>query len=104
MRAAARVLSVLAFAASPATALDLDLAKIAPVLEPCPGKPGFVRQPGTRNCTRLSGRVRAGADVVAGSGGSAAAPSVAGRIAIDNRADTEFGEVRTFVRVGNGRR
>lgn len=87
-----------------ASALDLDLAKISPAMEICPGKPGFVRVPGTRNCTRLSGRVAAGVDARAGAGGAMTAPNVAGRIAVDNRADTEFGEVRTYVRVGNGRR
>lgn len=87
-----------------ASALDLDLAKIAPTMEPCPNRPGFVRMPGAHHCTRLSGRVAAGVDARAGAGGAAAAPNVAGRIAIDNRADTEFGEVRTYVRVGNGRR
>lgn len=87
-----------------ASALDLDLAKIAPTVEACPGKPGFVRMPGSRNCTRLSGRVAAGIDSRANAGGAAAAPVMAGRIAIDNRTDTDFGEVRTYVRVGNGRR
>jgi hypothetical protein len=103
MRGAA-VLLVLALAPAPSQALDLDLAKIAPVMEACPGRPGFVRLPGALNCTRLSGRVAAGADMRAGANGAAAAPIVAGRIAIDNRADTAFGEVRTYVRVGNGRR
>ena len=28
----------------------------------------------------------------------------AGRLAIDNRADTDLGEVRTYVRIGNSRR
>ena len=87
-----------------AGALDLDLAKIAPTMEACPGRPGFVRMPGARNCTRLSGRVAAGVTAQAGAGGTVAAPVVAGRIAVDNRADTDLGEVRTYVRVGNGRR
>ncbi|WP_279602535.1 hypothetical protein [Methylobacterium sp. E-005] len=34
----------------------------------------------------------------------AAAPAIAGRLAIDNRTDTDLGEVRTFLRFGNGRR
>lgn len=87
-----------------ASAFDLDLAKIAPTMEVCPGRPGFVRMPGSRNCTRLSGRVASGVDARAGAGGAAAAPTVAGRIAIDNRADTDLGEIRTYLRVGNGRR
>ncbi|MCJ2015364.1 porin [Methylobacterium sp. J-076] len=104
MRRSALVLAASLAGSAAAPALDLDLAKIAPSFEACPGRPGFVRMPGARNCTRLSGRVAAGVDARAGSGGAAAAPVVAGRIAIDNRADTEFGEVRTYVRVGNGRR
>lgn len=87
-----------------ASALDLDLAKIAPTMEACPGRPGFVRLPGAQNCTRLSGRVAAGLNARTGAGGTAAAPVVAARIAVDNRAETDLGEVRTYVRVGNGRR
>ena len=90
--------------ATGASALDLDLAKIGPTMEACPGKAGFVRMPGSHNCTRLTGRVAAGVDARAGAGGAAAAPVVAGRIAVDNRAQTDLGEVRTDVRVGNGRR
>ena len=87
-----------------ASALDLDLAKIAPTMEACPGKPGFVRILGARSCTRLSGRVAAGMDARANRDGPVTAPMVAGQIAIDNRADTDLGEVRTYVRIGNGRR
>lgn len=87
-----------------ASALDLDLAKIAPTMEACPGRPGFVRIPGAPHCTRLSGRVAAGIRAQTGAGGTVAAPVVAGRIAVDNRADTDLGEVRTYVRIGNGRR
>jgi hypothetical protein len=87
-----------------ALALDLPKEALAPTSEPCPGQPGFVRLPGTRSCTRLSGRVTAGADVRAGVVGRAAAPVIAGRVAIDNRTATDYGEVRTFIRLGNGRR
>lgn len=104
MRRILPVVAALLAGSSGACALDLDLAKIAPTIEPCPGKPGFVRMPGSPNCTRLSGRVAAGVDARAGAGGTAAAPVVAGRIAIDNRTDTEFGEVRTYVRAGHARR
>lgn len=104
MRRAVFAVSVCLAGLGGASALDLDLAKIAPSMEACPGKPGFVRLPGARNCTRLTGRVAAGMDARAGIGGAAAVPSVAGQIAIDNRAQTDLGEVRTYVRVGNGRR
>jgi hypothetical protein len=88
----------------PAHALDLPKEALAPTIEPCPGQPGFVRLPGTRSCTRLSGRVTAGADIRAGAAGTAAAPTIAGRVAIDNRTATSYGEVRTYIRLGNGRR
>ena len=104
MRRAFLALAALLVGGAGANALDLDLAKIAPTMEACPGRPGFVRMPGTPNCTRLSGRVAGGVDARAGAGGVATRPVAAGRIAIDNRADTDFGEVRTYVRVGNGRR
>jgi len=104
MRRAPLALAAVLVGGAGANALDLDLAKIAPTMEACPGRPGFVRMPGAPNCTRLSGRVAAGVDARAGAGGVATRPVAAGRIAIDNRADTDFGEVRTYVRVGNGRR
>lgn len=91
-------------ATGPALAVDLQKAPVTPGPVPCPSKgPGFVRFPGSPNCVRISGRVAAGLDLRAGSG-AAAAPLVAGRLAIDNRADTELGEVRTYLRFGNGRR
>jgi hypothetical protein len=103
MRVAALLVAWGLSVTGPALALDLTKEKVVPVSEPCPGKPGFVRMPGTRSCTRLSGRVAA----QAGTGGAyrpAAQPDIAGRIAIDNRTETDFGEVRTYVRIGNGRR
>ncbi|MDP4022621.1 hypothetical protein Q8W71_08310 [Methylobacterium sp. NEAU 140] len=87
--------------ASPAAALDLQ--KAVPTLEPCPGRAGFVRTPGSRNCTRVSGRVAAGIDARTGHDGAAFLPRAAGRIAIDNRTDTDLGEVRTYLRI-DGRR
>jgi Porin subfamily len=90
--------------AGPALAGDLQKAPVAPGPVPCPSHgAGFVRMPGSSNCIRVSGRVTAGMDLRAGHG-AAAAPLVAGRLAIDNRADTDLGEVRTYVRIGNGRR
>lgn len=103
MRAGLTLLALGLAGVAPALALDLTKEKVAPVSEACPGKPGFVRVPGTRSCTRLSGRVAAGAGIAAG-GHAYAQPDIAGRIAIDNRTETDFGEVRTYVRVGNGRR
>jgi len=90
----------------PAEARDLEKALITPSVMPCPSKgAGFVRLPGSASCIRVSGRVTAGADLRGGHGiGAPATPPVTGRLAIDNRADTDLGEVRTYVRIGNGRR
>jgi hypothetical protein len=88
----------------PSLAAELQKAPVAHGPVPCPSKgQGFVRMPGSDSCVRISGRVTAGIDLRAGRA-PAAAPLVAGRLAIDNRADTDLGEVRTYVRIGNGRR
>ncbi|MEL6062897.1 MULTISPECIES: hypothetical protein [unclassified Methylobacterium] len=88
----------------PALATELQKAPMAPGPVPCSSKgQGFVRLPGSDSCVRVSGRVTAGMDLRAGHA-PAVAPLVAGRLAIDNRADTELGEVRTYLRIGNGRR
>ncbi len=97
------VLALAILGSTSVLALDLPKEAMAPTSEACPGRPGFVRIPGTQSCTRLSGRVAAGAGI--GSGTRAlATPDVTGRIAVDNRTQTDFGEVRTYVRIGNGRR
>ncbi|MEE7450347.1 hypothetical protein MRF4_22505 [Methylobacterium radiotolerans] len=107
MRGRLRICAALAAiltCAGPAAALDLRDLPVIPGPVPCPSKgQGFVRLPGSDSCVRVSGRVVAGADVGTVHG-VAAAPAVAGRIAIDNRADTDLGEVRTYVRIGAGRR
>lgn len=76
----------------------------APRPKPCPRHgAGFVTAPGGGTCVRLSGRVAA--DLIARPEGERRARIVAptGRIAIDARTETEYGPVRTFVRMG-GRR
>ena len=103
MRRLAAVAAAL-LAAGPASAIEFEKAAAAPAPQACPGKPGFVRVPGGDACVRVSGRVTAGADVRTGRDGTAMSPTAAGRFAIDNRVDTDLGEVRTYVRVGNGRR
>jgi hypothetical protein len=104
LQAAAAAAALALSLAAPARAEDLRKAPVTPALEACPAKgPGFVRMPGSDSCFRISGRVAAGVDARAGHG-TASAPVVAGRLAIDNRTDTDLGEVRTYVRIGNGRR
>ena len=103
-----RLISLLALGvplclADPAFARDL-----APVAEPvrsCPRHgPGFVQLPGTTTCVRIGGRVRSeygtstrriDRDSIAGFGTSA-------RVSVDSRTDTEYGPLRSYVRVKAG--
>ncbi|MGH1591860.1 porin [Methylobacterium phyllosphaerae] len=97
------VVAVLAFGGT-AAAVDVRKAPVAPGPVPCPSKgQGFLRLPGSDSCIRISGRVTAGADLRAGHG-LTSVPPVSARLAIDNRADTDLGEVRTYLRIGTGRR
>ena len=66
--------------------------------------PPAVRLPGAATCVRLSGRAGGGVAVRAGAGSTVARPEAEGRFAIDARTDTDLGPVRTYVRVGTGRR
>lgn len=72
---------------------------------PCPksGK-GFVHIPGSTTCIRLSGRVAAGVDMGSARRAAPANPPNLARLSIDTRSDTEYGPVRTFVRMGTGHR
>ena len=98
------IAALLAGCLAPAAAREPIRAPAAEPLRPCPAYgTGFVRIPGSRSCIRLSGRVGAGLDLRAGQGGAAAAPTSAGRFAIDTRSESEFGPLRTYVRIGNGR-
>jgi hypothetical protein len=89
----------------PAAALER-----VPVPDPvraCPRYgPGFVEVPGSRTCMRVGGRVRSeyttgtrrvSRDQIAGFGTSA-------RVSLDTRTDTEYGPVRSYVRVRAGTR
>ncbi|WP_336486514.1 porin [Methylobacterium nigriterrae] len=87
----------------PASAREPVRAPVAEPLQACPSQgQGFVRVPGSRSCIRLSGRVRAGLDARIDHG-AAARPTASGRFAIDTRSETDYGPVRTFVRIGSGR-
>lgn len=84
---------------------DPTAALAAERLLPCPSQgAGFARTPGSRTCYRISGRVATGIDLRGSNRGAAAAPTTAGRIAVDTRTETDIGPVRTFVRIGQGRR
>ncbi|MCJ2077794.1 porin [Methylobacterium sp. E-016] len=99
----AGVILIAAIGLSPCEAREWEKAPPKATSQPCPGYgSGFVRAPGSATCMRLSGRVRAGADLSAGRE-VAVAPMAAGRFAIDTRTESDLGPVRTFVRIGNGR-
>ena len=74
-------------------------------VRPCPGYgPGFVQVPSTGTCMRIGGRVRAEAQA---GGRRVPADGVGGlrsegRLDLDSRTQTDYGPVRTFVRVRNG--
>jgi hypothetical protein len=89
-------------AAGPAVARERAVPA-AESIRPCPSEgPGFVRLGKSATCIRLSGRVVAGVD--AGPGGRDGARTIGdGRLAIDTRVESDYGAVRTFVRVGAGR-
>ena len=90
-------------ALSPCQAGELEQAPALKSAQSCPGYgTGFARAPGGSTCVRVSGRVRAGADLATGRD-VAAAPTAVGRFAIDARTESDLGPVRTYVRIGNGR-
>ena len=100
----AGLILIAALALSPCQARELEKAPARETAQPCPGYgSGFVRMPGSATCVRVSGRVRGGADLAIGRD-VAAAPTAAGRFAIDTRTESDLGPVRTYVRIGNGRR
>lgn len=103
--AATTLLATAGLTAIPAAAKDLEKAVPAPTLLPCPAQgAGFARMPGSATCFRLSGHAAGGVDLRARRDGVASAPVASGRFAIDTRTESDFGPVRTFVRVGPGPR
>lgn len=87
-------------AIAPTHAFERPMLPSEAPMEPCPSQgAGFVRIPGTSTCIRLSGRVRAGADL----GPTRATMPAQGRITIDARSDSALGPVRSFVRIDAGR-
>lgn len=97
-----------AFAALPALAGEQAArpakAPAAEALLPCPSQGlGFARVPGSRTCLRISGHVATGIDLRAGRGRTAV-PTTTGRLAVETRTESDFGPVRTYVRIGQGRR
>lgn len=74
-------------------------------MRPCPKSgAGFVQIPGSATCIRLSGRVAAGVDIGTTRRAPSTVPPNVARLAIDTRTDSEYGPVRTFVRMGSGHR
>jgi hypothetical protein len=100
------VVSLLALAASGAApAWAVEPWTIPEVARPCPQQgPGFVQMPGSATCVKLGGRVvaettvgsrRIARDQISGFGAS-------GSVSLDARTNTEYGPLRTYVRVKAG--
>lgn len=73
---------------------------------PCPEfGPGFVRVPGSGTCVRASGRVRMDYEVSGSRDrrSDLAHPSASARLTIDTRTETDYGPVRSVVRVRGSR-
>lgn len=96
-------LSLAALATSCPVVATERVAPASESMRPCPSQgPGFVRLAGSDTCIRLSGRVVGGVDAGASSR-DAARPIGDGHLAIDTRVQSDYGAVRSFVRVGPGR-
>lgn len=108
MRSLAATLVFVAAVGSGPAALAQEPAprwELPPATRACPQHgPGFVGVPGSNTCVRIGGRVvaettvgarRVARDQIAGFGAS-------GSVSLDARTRTEFGTVRTFVRVKAG--
>ena len=93
---------LLAFA-GPVSAFERAPLPSEGAMEPCPAYgAGFARIPGTSTCIRVSGRVVAGADVGT-SHHAPGTPPIGGRITVDARSASDYGPVRSFLRIGAGR-
>lgn len=93
------VLGLMAAGIVPAGAAE-RVARAQDIARPCPRYgSGFVRLPGSDLCVRLEGRVTGGIDARTRYAGPGMSPAVAGRLSIDTRTESDYGPVRTFVRI-----
>lgn len=105
MRGSLIVLGLIGVLGLTGPASSLELAKAPDTVRPCPRHgPGFVQAPGTTTCVRIGGRVtteygasarRIDRDRIVGFGTSAS-------VALDARTDTDYGPVRTYLRMRAG--
>jgi hypothetical protein len=105
--------TILALSASARSAEDKRLTapmdRRAPVQDKvtaCPEfGPGFVHVPGSGTCVRASGRVRLDYETSGSRDrrSDLAHPSASARLTIDTRSDTDYGPVRSVVRVRGSR-
>lgn len=90
---------------APASALEPVRPDPQPRAKPCLRHgTGFVRIPGSDTCIRIGGRATTGLDLRAQEHGASAVPVAGGRLAVDTRVESDYGPVRTFVRIDAGRR
>lgn len=91
--------------ATGACALEPVRPEPHPAAKPCPRQgAGFIQIPGSTTCIRVGGRATAGMAVRAREEGTAVGPVAAGRLAVETRTDSDYGPVRTYVRIDAGRR
>ncbi|HEY8564353.1 MAG TPA: porin [Beijerinckiaceae bacterium] len=79
----------------------------ADAARPCPEYgPGFVRVPGSLSCVRVGGRVRVDTSVSSRRSflEDRSSTRVGGSLIVESRSQSEFGPVRTYVRVNGARR
>ena len=70
---------------------------------PCPARgPGFIQLPGAETCLRIGGRLRGEAGTRRTSAGDSIGLHSEGRLDLDARTQTDYGPVRTFVRIRGG--
>ncbi|WP_245259708.1 porin [Methylobacterium sp. 10] len=73
--------------------------------KPCPRHgSGFIRIPGSETCIRVGGRAATGLNLRSREDGPAIRPIASGRLAVDTRTKTNYGPVRTYVRINAGQR
>lgn len=89
----------------PALALEPLRPESQQAAKPCPRHgSGFIRIPGSDTCIRIGGRATTGLALRSREDGPDSRPITGGRLAVDTRVDTDYGPVRTYVRIDAGGR
>jgi hypothetical protein len=95
--------STLGMMAIRAEAVERKAVPSATAARPCPARgPGFIQLPGAETCLRIGGRLRGEAGTRRTSAGDSIGLHSEGRLDLDARTQTDYGPVRTFVRIRGG--